>query len=451
MKFITKLHKVLLNLALLFGFSTVSLYAGAVGHAAVVGDRVQAWSDALDNQRITESLLKPQQLPKVEGVKVNWKRNLNSSSDWTVFSLNADIVNNQYYHANNKGEVLVVDLTTGKVLWSKYYNEELNSSINVINNQIFLSTQNAQGLAIDLHTVDVTSEYRDKIKRFSLSSEQNAPIVFANQQGLYFIKTIDGALTAYDEYFDMKWEYTAPNFPVLVLRNSSAPVLYNVDGDEQLVAAFANGELISFNPNSGDINWRNLIVISNSKFDLDNVTEVTATPILDEDCLYMASTQREVIAVDKRSGAVEWRKKLAEIYTDLAQDEGNIYATSKDGLIYSIGKNSFLNWTQDLLKHRKISNPLPMLDYIVVGDDSGYLYFFSKEQGELIGTHYLSGNIIKLSKVAGKLLVKTSLALAMLDLPALEAANKQEVVIAKEDTVANLALDTFKVDESLLS
>ena len=94
-----------------------------------------------------------------------------------------------------------------------------------------------------------------------------------------------------------------------------------------------------------------------------------------------------------------WEQELSG-YLDMAQGYGQVYVVDKDDTITALNKDDGgINWQQSAFARRKISAPLAFSNYVVTGDDEGYLHVLAQRDGRLVGRRKLGGKGLRTQAV----------------------------------------------------
>jgi len=183
---------------------------------------------------------------------------------------------------------------------------------------------------------------------------------------------------------EKKWLYKT-TVPSLTLRGTSTPVI-----DKQIVyTGFANGKVVALDIVTGKELWEENIYLPEGGTELEQVVDVDGNIIIDSTKLYAASYQGKVVALLKQNGRPIW-KNNASNFLGLEQGLDQVYSIEDDGSIKAYAKsNGALVWSQDLLIGRELSAPTIQLNYIVVGDSEGYLYWVRQNDGVVVAKKYL--------------------------------------------------------------
>ena len=86
-----------------------------------------------------------------------------------------------------------------------------------------------------------------------------------------------------------------------------------------------------------------------------------------------------------------WEQELSG-FLDMAQGYGQVYVIDEDDTVSALNKDSGeINWQQAAFARRKLTAPLAFSNYLVVGDEEGYLHVLAQRDGRLMGRRKLGG------------------------------------------------------------
>lgn len=275
------------------------------------------------------------------------------------------------FTANYNGEVHAADKYTGKTRWSTRTGCNLSGGASVSDHVVLVAGQAGELIALNESNGQI-------LWRARTTSEVLANP--AGSTGIALVKSIDGKLTAYSmQDGHLLWQVSQTE-PTLILRGSSAP---QVKG-EQVVAGFANGNLINVNLLQGTEHWQQTIATPQGNFAIQRMIDVDADPIILNDRVYVATYQGKISALDLYSGRIYWEKGISS-YTGIAADSEQVYVTDAKSHVWAFNaRTGQINWHQAQLESRNITGPVLMGNYIVVGDQEGYLHWLCKQDGRFI-------------------------------------------------------------------
>ena len=297
---------------------------------------------------------------------------------WTGFGVGSDylrlppaVTENAVYTANKGGYVVATNRTSGSTLWSVDTKKSLSAGPSAYNGLIFVGSREGDVLAL--------SETDGKILwQAKVPSEVLAPVAANNN--IAIVKTIDGKVTALSETDGHTlWNYQETE-PTIILRGASAPQIKN----NVAVIGFSNGNLAKLTLKDGNLLWKQTLASPDGIFAIQRMVDVDADPIIYKNKIYAATYQGKVVALDLASGKTFWSQDTSS-YSGMAADDNQVYVSdSKSRVTAFNAENGAPSWRQTKLEARSITGPAIMDNYIVVGDEEGYLHWLSKQDGHFI-------------------------------------------------------------------
>lgn len=300
-----------------------------------------------------------------------WTTHPNNGSGKEYLRLKPAYSNQTIYTASYKGTVTAIDSLTGKKRWEVSVGHKITG-----------------GLAADTHLVLVGSQEGDV---FALNPDNGALLwkahatseIFAPPaigQNLIVTKSVDGQLSAFSKTDgQLAWHYQQIE-PTLILRSSSSPQLTA----NHVVAGFANGNLVKLTLRSGSLLWQNTLATPSGSFAIDRMIDIDADPIIFDNDVYAATYQGHIAAIDFTSGESRWTKDISS-YTGLTVDARQVYVTDAHSHVWAFDhQDGHINWDQAELEARKMTGPVLMDNYLVVGDGEGYLHWLSRNDGHVV-------------------------------------------------------------------
>ncbi|MBV1905742.1 MAG: outer membrane protein assembly factor BamB [Pseudomonadales bacterium] len=230
------------------------------------------------------------------------------------------------------------------------------------------------GEVIALSVSDGSEKWRTNVSSEVLS----APAV---GRDLVYVQSNDGRLAGLDlETGERRWRFDS-QVPLLTLRGSSSPVL----GNGLVYTGFSNGKVIAFQDKTGEQMWQQRIMLPQGRSDLERIVDVDGSPLLAGNMIYAVSFQGRLKALRASDGAVLWERD-ASSFLDLSSGYGQVYLVDVDDSVVAIEASDATEvWTQSGLSYRKLSSPLAFNNYLVVGDDEGYLHVLAQSDGRFLG------------------------------------------------------------------
>ena len=206
-----------------------------------------------------------------------------------------------------------------------------------------------------------------------------------------FAQTIDGRLLALERADGtVRWSFDI-QVPVLTLRGTASPVFDN----GIVYAGFANGTVSAIKTENGEPIWEHRVMLPEGRSELDRIVDVDGSPLLAGPLLYAVAYQGQIKALRRADGNALWQLEHSS-YLDLAAGYGHVYVVDETDAVIAIDEQTAREvWRQEGLYRRKLSSPVAFGNYLVVGDDDGYLHVLAQSDGRFLGRRKLDGKGIR--------------------------------------------------------
>jgi outer membrane protein assembly factor BamB len=274
------------------------------------------------------------------------------------------------YGASAEGEIEAMSREKGKTRWDADVETLLVGGVGVGDNIILLGSAAGEVIALDknngepLWKVEVGGEVL-------AAPKSNGELVF--------VQTFDGQIIALkSNNGERVWSYRN-TLPILTLRGTSTPLLIR----DSVIAAFANGRVISFDMKTGAVKWNTRVALAKGDSEIERIIDIDGTLLEDSGVIYAASYQGKVAAIEASSGRRLWSND-ASSYVGISQGFGNIYVVGEDGSVTAFEKNGQgSRWAQTILARRKLSGSATLNSYVIVADFEGYMHALSQVDGHI--------------------------------------------------------------------
>ena len=302
-----------------------------------------------------------------------WDQNVGVGVDEVMVNLTPAIIADQIYTVDREGQVTALNLNTGSIIWQVELDMMITGGIG--GNADFLVVGNTRGEIIVLNTQDGSIKWQKQMSSVMLS----APLIVDN---ILLARTGDGRIFALGtDSGEQLWVYDR-GVPVLTLRGNSSPL---AGGRELLFTGFDSGKVAAVVIKDGRLYWEANAAVPRGRTDLERLVDIDGGMILMGRVLYAVSYQGKLVAINAMEGKVLWAKEMSS-YAGIAADERQIYVTDAESNLWALNRNNGSKlWKQDKLSHRKLTAPLSLGDYVIVGDYEGYIHIVSAEDGSLVG------------------------------------------------------------------
>jgi outer membrane protein assembly factor BamB len=271
------------------------------------------------------------------------------------------------YAASAEGEIVKVDVNTGKTVWRVDAKEKLSGGVGSGGGLVLVGAENGSVLAFNQAGKAVWKSHLSSEVLSAPQYDEGTVIVRTGDSRIYGINADDGS---------RKWVYERTT-PALSLRSSAGVVVDN----EVVYAGFAGGKLIAIRADNGKLLWEASVAQPKGVTEIERIADITSLPFVDGPLIYAVAYQGRIAAVDRVTGRVVWNRDISSL-NGLSADNAKIFVSHAIGSVYSLeyttGKTF---WRQAELKNRQLTTPLAINDVVAVGDLEGYVHFLDREDG----------------------------------------------------------------------
>lgn len=318
-----------------------------------------------------------------------WKTSVGNGTGNEYLKLSPAMSEHAIYTSSTDGVVASINKDNGKINWRANTGFMLSSGPGVGNGIVVIGSMH--GNIVALNEATGRTAWTTSIKGQILANP-------AVREGYVIIKALDGNVTALATNDGHKlWSFKQSE-PDLILRGSSAPLI----SDNQVITGFANGNLVSSQLRSGDIQWLQQIATPEGAFAIDRMTDIDADPIIKGHRIFAATYQGNIASLDWRSGRQLWSQQLSS-YTGMTADERAVYVSDAKSNVWAFNVDSGNSlWQQKALEFRNVSGPAEVGRFIVLGDAEGYVHWLDKSDGHFAARESLGNGILAKPLVDGR-------------------------------------------------
>ncbi len=294
---------------------------------------------------------------------------------------------NGYVTANANGVITATNLN-GKRVWQASLKQGLASgvAIDTAGSTVVVSDAFGGLIAFDRQTGKQRWQSH-------LNSSVLSPALITNDRVISL--TNSGVISANSlQTGELIWQFATQN-PALSVRGGSSPILLNATS---ALVATADGRVHAINLDDGTPLWSTRMGIAQGGSDIERLADIDATPVLNNNMLYVTSYSGQLTAVDLTTRQLVFVKdKDYASIKKVGVDDSQIYVTTLDGKVAALDKQTGnVNWENNDLRFRGLSNALATNNVVLVGDALGYLHVLDKATGKLIDRAQLRSDIAQL-------------------------------------------------------
>jgi len=301
-----------------------------------------------------------------------WSRSVGNGQGDGLYRLNPLLADGVIYAVSEEGELAAFDADSGKLRWESELEIPISGGVGKYRDSLLLG--GADGLVMRLSAEDGSEIWRQPVTGEVLAAPQsNGQVVVA--------QAYDGKLMAFDyETGDKLWTFSN-DVPVLTLRGTSTPIIYN----DFVIAGFADGKVIAVSLDSGSVVWEARVAIAQGRSEIERIVDIDGTMAVQGAELYVASYQGRIVALEMRAGRKLWQRNVSAV-SGVSVGFGNVYVADEDGTVSAFLRNGqSIRWQNIELGYRELSRPTPIGSYVAVVDFEGYLHLLSQVDGVIVG------------------------------------------------------------------
>jgi outer membrane protein assembly factor BamB len=277
---------------------------------------------------------------------------------------------NHVYAAGRKGEVAAFDLTSGRALWRSKVKLALSGGPGAGAGLVVVGS--TFGDLVALNAADGAVRWKVRLNGEVLS----APAV---GEKLIAVRTVDGKLHGLAVKDGQELWVQEQQVPRLSLRGTAWPV---VTGD-LVLSGFDNGKVAAVNANDGSIQWETTISPAHGKTELERLDDVDAGLRVSGSDVYAIGFQGRIAMLALDTGQIWWSHD-ASSFRGVGLDDESLYVATADGEILALRRRTGTElWRQKALLHRRLSAAVEADSSIVTGDYQGYVHWLDKATGAL--------------------------------------------------------------------
>lgn len=298
------------------------------------------------------------------------------------------------YAASRDGDVRALDASNGRTRWRTKVDLALASGPGFGGGLVAVGTNEGDVVALEAST-------GKRLWKAKVGGEVLAtPLVTADR---VVVRTVDGRLRSLAAK-DGKEQWVIEELvPRLSLRGTSAPV----QAGESVICGFDNGKVVAVAIESGEILWQAQVSTARGRSELERLADVDSEVRVSGADVYAVGYQGRAAMLGLDNGQVWWARDLSS-YRGLALDDDQVYVATSDGDVVALRRrDGSVVWQQEALKRRGLGTPAVIGNTVVVGDFDGYLHWLDRGTGKFVAREHPGGARISVAPLAtgGRLVV----------------------------------------------
>ncbi|MGP1931247.1 MAG: outer membrane protein assembly factor BamB [Arsenophonus sp. ET-YP4-MAG3] len=334
-------------------------------------------------------------LPKIDNQfipSIIWHRSIGDGSGEYYSQLSPIYNDSVVYAADRKGIVKSMDASSGEILWSINLSEQTNffkvnlstflsSGLTISGDKLYIGTETGKVIAL--------TKINGKIiwERDVAGEVLSQPVV---SDGILLIHMSNGVLQALDSQTGQnKWNINLDTSTLSIRGKSTPAIAYGI-----VIVGSDTGRLTAIMLSQGQIIWQQYISKIYGITEIDRLHDIDITPVIDinSGAIFAIAYNGDLVAIDIHSSQIIWKRNLGSV-NNIILSNNIIYLVDQNNYVFAIyKKNGVILWTQNALSDRNLTAPIIYDDYLVVGDQKGYLYWLNIHNGQFVAYNKLDNS-----------------------------------------------------------
>ena len=282
------------------------------------------------------------------------------------------------YAASSDGSIKKINKFDGKTVWRLDLKEGITAGVSIDDKYAYVGSASGDLVAIDLKTGIEAWRFALKVEMVSVAVINGDNIVVNAVNGSVF--------SIHRETHEQRWRFDT-NLPALTIRGSAKPLFVK----DLVVIGTANGKVLLLDAQTGALRGDPKITEPDGDSEIERIIDIDATPLLNDNKLYVVSYQGALVVLDLQSGRISWSSKESS-YRDISMGFGNAYVISDDSTLLAYDRRSGdVKWVQEDFMRRKLSAAAVSNSYVLFGDYKGYIHVISQVDGKQVARVNING------------------------------------------------------------
>lgn len=290
------------------------------------------------------------------------------------------------FAASERGTIVRLDAKTGAEQWRQNLRNRVQGGVGADSALVVVGTPDGEVIALD---TDGKQRWRARVS----SEVHGAPLVTSE---VVVVRSTDTRMFGLDVADGKRrWVFQRTGPPLVVRTDASV-----VGRGDMVFAGLPGGKLAALASATGNLRWESTVSTPRGATELERVSDVVGSPWLAEREVCAASFQGRTACFDTNNGTTLWTKDVST-NTGVTGDPRYVFVTDERSVVVALDRSTGSSmWRQDQLLNRRLSAPLVLGRYIVVGDIQGWVHVLSRDTGSLVGRLRTDGTPIPNAPIA---------------------------------------------------
>jgi len=337
--------------------------------------------------------------PSVSVQKV-WNERIGKGADRSGARMQPAYADGRIFASGVDGTIAALDAQTGRTIWQKKLGSRHGFILHRGKNSLewsggpsvsgdLLVVGSLEGVVQALDAGTGTERWVAQVSSEVISAPaigDGVVVVRTNDGRLYGLNSADGT---------RRWIFDRSTVPVLSLRGNSSPHIAN----GVVVAGEDNGRVVAVRVADGSPVWEQLLSPGEGRSEIERLQDVDGQVALNNGVVYASGYRGQVAALIGETGRPLWSHELSS-YTGVSVAPTQLYIADADSAVWALDlRTGASNWKQEGLKYRWASEPAAQQDFVVLGDQEGWVHWLAAADGKFAARTRLSKDPIQAAPV----------------------------------------------------
>lgn len=323
-------------------------------------------------------------VPEVSA-SIVWETKVGSGTEGHYSRLRPAIQDDVIYAADRHGLVVAINAANGNRFWTQrlggrtgimnrwFRGESARiSGITAAGSMLFIGSENGKVIALNADDGEVIWEQTVPGEVLAAPTVGEGRVV--SHLGSGYVVSL-AARTG-----EHQWTHEE-EVSLLSLRGTSQPAI----SSGGVIFGTATGKAVVLLSETGQIAWEERLATPSGSTELERLVDIDGAPLVLGGTFYMSAFNGELVGLDLRSGEAVWKQNHGA-WRAPVQAGNRIALVNQDSHMLSIDRNNGIElWRNTDLFNRSLTEPAVLSSYLISGDRFGYLHWFNRTNGRLVG------------------------------------------------------------------
>jgi|SRR5690554_6246538 len=334
----------------------------------------------------------------VEG-RIEWQTRVGQGIEGHYSKLRPVVQDDTIFVADRHGAVVALNAANGRQLWradfggrrgilNRWFRGEPArlSGLAVAGSMLFVGSENGKVMALNSDNGELIWEQKVPGEVLSAPTVGDGRVVVHLGSG-YVV-----ALAA--RTGEIQWRHE-DDVSLLSLRGTSRPAI----ASGGVMYGSATGKVVVLIAQTGQMAWEERIATPTGSTELERIVDADGSPLIVGGTMYLSAQNGELAALDLRTGEVLWKRDYAA-WRSPVQVQNRIVIVDQESYLVAVDRNNGLEqWRNNDLYLRSVTEPVNVGSYLIAADRFGYLHWFNRNDGQLVGRLSLNDDPVRAAPV----------------------------------------------------